>query len=205
MFEPAKTPGNVFDDSSVRVFPAIPRRSFSGFHGAILLSLMIGTVFIGCQTPRRSFQPAQDPAKLNDILFLHYLATVPVVTFDEGLRALLLLIDPKSKETTFEQRRRDLIRRGVVKDSWSLEADQTLDNGTLGYMLRAACRLPRSTNERLSATFGFGERRYALRSCVHAGLLPHGLADERVSGGMLLSAITSAEQYVTPSLQPSGS
>jgi hypothetical protein len=150
--------------------------------------------------PLRTFEPAQDPGALDDVSFLHYLATVPVVTVDEGMRAVLLLEGEGARWPTFNERSKELHRIGAVKAAWHLQQEQILNKGTLAYMLRTICKLRRSFNERLAAATGIGDRRYALATCIHAGLLPYGLAHEPVTGGELLSALTAAERQLGPTV-----
>lgn len=149
-----------------------------------------------CTAPRRTWTPSQDPTQLDDTAFLHYLATVPTVTVDEGSRAVLLLIGPTDRWATFEQRWSELERRGGVKAAWRRSPGDTLDKGTLACMLRAVCDLPPGLNELLAAPAGLGDRRYALRTCVYHGLLSYGLPHDPVTGGELLSALSAAESRV---------
>ena len=117
---------------------------------------------------------------MSDMAFLHYLATAPTVSIDEGRRAIGLLTENGDAE--------------LIRPEWEFSGDDVLDKGTLAYMLRNACDLPRGVNEVLLAdTIGLGDRRYALKTCVYEGLLPFGRADEPVTGGELLSALTAAE------------
>lgn len=146
--------------------------------------------------PQRTFQPEHDPATLDDVSFLHYLATVPVVTVDEGLRAVLLLTDAKTGPTTFEQRYELLLQRGAVKSAWRLSADQVLDKGSLAYIVRITCELPRGLNELFASVTGLGDRRYALNVCIREELMPYAVPHEAVTGGELLSALTNAERYL---------
>lgn len=155
-----------------------------------------------CQTPVRKFQPDQDPATLDDTAFLHYLPTVPVVTVDEGMRAVLLLEGPTTQWPTHEQRRAALEQRGAVLPSWRLESDRILDKGTLAYMLRVRCRVPRSVGDVLGDGLRLGDRRSAMKTCIDAGLLPYGTEYEPVTGGELLSALTRAESRVQGSDGP---
>lgn len=152
----------------------------------------------GCAAPQRAFSPAQDPATLDDVSFLHYLATVPVVSVDEGMRAVLLLTDSPARHKTFEQRFQALHEHGAAKKAWKLAADQILDYGTLAFMLRVTGELPPSLNERLASVTGLGDRRYALKTCIYEGLLPHGLSGQPVTGGELLSALTEFERRARP-------
>jgi len=150
----------------------------------------------GCAAARRSWNPGRDPNTLSGAIFLHYLATVPVVSVDEGMRAVLLLSDDGARFPTYDRRKEELMRRGAVRASWGLNADAVLDKGTLAHMLRVVCDLPLGLNETFLSPVQLGDRRYALRSCIHEGLLPYGLAQEPVKGGELLSALTAAERYL---------
>lgn len=147
----------------------------------------------GCALPRRTFQPQVDPGTLDDVAFLHYLATVPVVTVDEGTRAVLMLIDSNAGRMTFNERSIVLQRMGAVKAAWRLGPRQILDKGTLAYMLRTIGQWPRGLAEVLAAATGWGDRRYALKTCVDAGWIAYGLPHDPVTGGELLSALTAAE------------
>ena len=160
--------------------------------------LMIGMLLVivttpGCVTPRRTFQPEFDPAQLDDVAFVHYLATVPTVTVAEGMRAVVLLL-PVDERGDAPRPRELLTNRGAFKEGWRLDSDATLDKGTLAFMLRTVCSLPRSLSETVWS--GFGDRRFALHTCVDAGLLPHGAPHDPVRGGELLSALTKAEEIL---------
>lgn len=156
--------------------------------------VMIAMCLPGCMLPERTFEPERDPASLDDVTFLHYLASVPVATVDEGMRAVLMLRDNSAHPSTYEQRYAALEGLGAVKRAWHLEPNRILDKGTLGYMLRKVCKLPHSVNEWFASLTGLGDRRYALKSCIYAGLMPYGRAQDPVTGGELLSAMTAAEQ-----------
>lgn len=172
--------------------------AFAVVHEIRCLTAIVCTIAAaaGCSAPRRTFQPEHDPVTLDDVSFLHYLATVPVVTVDEGLRAVLLLTDEKTSPTTFEQRYDLLLRRGAVKPAWRLRPDQVLDKGSLAYMLRIICELPRGLNEFFASVTGLGDRRYALNTCIREELMPYAVPHEAVTGGELLSALTAVERYL---------
>jgi hypothetical protein len=162
------------------------------------LASMIGIVLAsGCGTPKRNFQPAVEPNTLPAHVFVHYLATVPVATVDEGCRAVLLLTADGEKAKSFPERRVVLQRLGAWHPSWSIEEDRTLDQGTLAFMLRVLCAMPRGVSESLLDGWGPAAKRYALRTCSHEGVLPYGQPHQPVGGGMLQSALTRAESYIS--------
>ncbi len=110
-------------------------------------AMLVGVVMtMGCAMPRRQFTPPVDPSALDDLAFTHYLATVPAVTVDEGARACLLLVGSTDSWPAEEDRLDELMRRGAVRKAWRLESARLLDRGTLAYMLRVLCGLPRGVN-----------------------------------------------------------
>lgn len=135
---------------------------------------------------------------LDDATFLHRLRSLPVVTVDEGMRSILLLHGPTSQWPTFEDRWAELERRGAVRGAWKLRADDLLDHGTLAYMVRHLANLPRGVNDRLASWSGIGDRRYALKTCIHEGIVPYAISRERVTGAELLSILARIEDRVTP-------
>ncbi len=158
--------------------------------------ITIGLLAGGCALPKRTYQPSVDPARLDDVRFLHYLATVPAVTVDEGMRGVLMLGDTNVSSMTFPERSAALQRQGAIRAAWGLERDRILDQGTLAHMLCAMCALPLSINQKLATRIQMGERRYALKVCIDGGLMPYGLPHAPVSGGALLSSLTAAGRRI---------
>ena len=146
--------------------------------------------------PIRSFTPEIHPDTLDDAAFPHYLATVPLVTVDEGIRAVLLLNGTRPRPTDYAARFARLLDMGAVRENWQLSADRLLDKGSLAYMLRTICDLRGGLNEALATRTGLGDRRYALKTCIHAGLLRYARPNDPVTGGELLSALTAAEAHL---------
>lgn len=166
---------------------------------ALGISLLVAGLLLlnsGCATRQRTFQPEVPIDKLGDIEFTHYLATVPVATVDEGMRASLLLTGDSTRWPTFHERHEELIRRKAIRRSWNLAADDTLSKGTLAHMLRVMCVLPKSVNESLWVPIGLGDRRYALETCIYEQVLPPSRAGEAVTGGELLTAVNAAQEYL---------
>ena len=152
-------------------------RRHGGTKGLFFLPFL---VLAGCHAPNTANAPRQDTSGMSDMVFLHYLATAPTVTVSEGVRSVLMLSEVTEADLT--------------KPQWDLGPDSTLDKGTLAYMLRCVCGLPRGVNEVvLVGGVGLGERRYALQTCIYEGLMPYGRASEPVTGGEVLSALTAAE------------
>jgi hypothetical protein len=150
----------------------------------------------GCALPQRTFQPEVDPDTLSDHVFLHYVASVPVVTVQEGVRAVLLLEEDSVRWPTYEARYEELRERGAIKSRWRLTPGRVLDHGSLAHMLCAICDLPQSFGGWLASKTHLGDRRAALNICAYEGILPRGLPHAPVTGGGLHSAIVNAESYL---------
>jgi len=161
--------------------------------GVLAFALSLTT---GCVQPKRSLTPEVDPATLNDTVFLHYLARTPLVTVDEGQRAVLLLVGSTDQWPTPEARSKELSQRGAIKSAWRLDQDGVLDVGTLAHMLRVVCDAPPGLNDRLGSWIGWGDRRAALKTCAFEDLLPYSVPHAPVTGGALVSALTRAEAYL---------
>jgi hypothetical protein len=174
---------------------AIDNRQFAPVVVGVFLLMAPGLVLIGCSAPHRTYQPPQDPSALDDTAFLHYLATVPTVTVAEGVRAVGLLLDPTPGPASFDDQRCRLKKVGALKPGWALAPEETLEKGTLAFMLSVVCKTPRSLNESAATLTNLGDRRYALKTCIDEGLLPYGLPHDPVTGGELLSALSRAERY----------
>ena len=150
----------------------------------------------GCVGSKRTYRPAQDHNVLNEIEFVHYLGALPTVSVDEAYHAMLLLADGEDSRRSFAERAAVLTDRGVVRESWGVEADDRLDKGTLAYMIVKICELPGGLNDAMFGSWGLGDRRYALRTAIWHEMMPYGLPYHAVTGGELLSAITRAAEHM---------
>lgn len=164
--------------------------------GLVCLALVI--VAAGC-SQTRSYEPPVDPHTLDETQYVHYLASVPLVTYEEGCRALVILMEGKDRFSSHEEREAFLRSAGVVRESWKLSPEKTLDTGTLAFMLAAACDVPPTVDTILLGSWGLGDRRYALRQMVDEGLLSPAPDYKPVAGGDLVMALAHAEDYMARS------
>jgi len=162
---------------------------------ARLVCLMLWPVLTGCSHSMR-FEPAQDHNQLESLEFFHLLAQQPMVTYDQACRAMLLLADGKETSGGFEERSAELASRAVISEKWKIASDEAVDRGTLAYMIFRTCRLPDSVNTWLAKCSGLGDRRYALKNVVRAGIMPYGLPYQIPTGGEVLAAIRKADDYM---------
>jgi hypothetical protein len=161
--------------------------------GALLAGL--AALLAGCSNVR-NYEPQLDPETLDGTTFLHYLGTVPVVSVEEGCRAILLVADGVETFGSYPERYDELVRRGVIRTSWGLRPDHVLDKGTLAYMAARVCKLPRGVNSHLLGSWGLGDRRYAMRDVIAAGIMPYDVPEHAVRGGELLAALGKIDEYL---------
>lgn len=173
---------------------AISNRQF------VMLVYSLMSALAGCSLPHRTFTPPADPATMNDVTFIHYLSTVPTVTVGEATRATLLLVGETKQWPSFEEQWNELRNRKAVRDAWKMSLDHTLDKGTLAFMLLHVAKLPRGMTNVISDATGVGGRRYALKACIDAEVLPYSTAHEPVTGGELVTAIRRLEFKAGPVL-----
>lgn len=173
-----------------------PERLRSRLTAVFMLALLVS----GCGVPRKAVTPTVDHRNLAETEFLHYLAAAPVVTFGEGVRAMAILrmVDDTSADAFAKPSNAHLeaLRAlGAVPPGDLPPDDRVLDMGTLAYMLSRLVPIPRTVNDRLAERAGIGRRRYALKACIDAGLLPWSRPNDPVRGGVLLAALAKAEEF----------
>lgn len=161
------------------------------------LSAAVWVACAGC-AQKREYMPEVEPQSLETTAFLHYLATVPVASVEEGCRAMCIETEREEEAGSFDACYQELVDAGIVRSEWGLEADQVLDKGTLAFMATRACGVPPGVNSVLMGSWGLGDRRYALKDAVSVGLMPPGVAWHSVRGGELLAVLAEMEDYVSP-------
>lgn len=149
----------------------------------------------GC-SQRITFEPSQDHNQFDSLEFIHLLAAQPMVTYDQGCRAILLVADGQESAKSFQERVMELESRGAVRGEWELEANNALDRGTLAYMIARTCQVPHGLNTWLSGFSGLGDRRYALKNVVRQGIMPYGLPYQIPTGGEVVAALAKADDYM---------
>lgn len=150
---------------------------------------------VGCVV-QPTYEPAQEHGKLGEVEFIHYVASQPVLTFDEGCRAVLIVADGKETYDDFDSRFAELESRGYVRAYWGLKPDSMLDRSTLAYMIFQMCDLPHGVGTFLTQYVHPSDRRYALREVVHHRIMNYGATYEVLTGDEVLGALAGAEDYL---------
>ncbi len=163
---------------------------------AACIAVTVIAPLTGCAPELRRWAPPQSPDTLDDAAFLHYLAEAPTASVDEGLRAVLLLVDPEGKPSTPEARMQTALDRGLIVSAWRLKSEHVLTRGILAHMICRACGVGTDLASAITAPIGLSDRRYAVRACADERLLVYGSPDGRIRGGELLDVVSRADAYL---------
>lgn len=170
---------------------SVPRKSLPG----LILAQTLVVVLSGCSAPRME-HPEVNAAELGDEGFQHYLAQVDVVTVDEAFRAMLILADGEDGRATFEERKAELESRGIARPQWNLHGDHVIDAGSVAYMVCQVCKIRGGVNMALMGSWGFGDRRYALRELIYRQMLSEMVEYQYMTGSELHNLMRKADNLM---------
>lgn len=157
--------------------------------GLVLLS-------VGCTQMRRPDQADAGEA-VDSMELLHtHLPAKSVVTVGEAYRTILILADGEDAYDDFASRKQALLSRGIVREAWNLERDQCVDRGTIAYMVYRVLEMRGGVNMVALASWGLGDRRYALRELTYRGLMRQSPPYQYITGGELVFLIRKADEYM---------
>lgn len=157
--------------------------------------LACGLLSLGCAGPRQ-FAPRVDAKELSDVGFMAYLAEVPQVTVDEAYRAMIILADGEDKSESFEARQATLQSRGIARAAWRLEPENVIDAGSVAFMVCRICSIRGGINYNLFASWGLGDRRYAMRELVYRGMLEDSVDYQYMTGQTLVALMARADDLM---------
>lgn len=129
---------------------------------------------------------------MSDDAFQAYLASVPYVTVEEAYRAMLILADGEDTCKTHEERAAKLESRGIARSAWNLKPDFVIDAGSVSYMVLKICQIRGGVNFNLFASWGLGDRRYAMRELVYRKMLEDAADYQAMSGDRLVGLMARA-------------
>jgi hypothetical protein len=134
--------------------------------------------------------PAEAPPRESRTAYLRRLFEKDRAAAGDACRAALALADGKHSDAPFEELRKDLVSRGFLEEGWALKESDPADKGLVAVLL---CKSLGIRGGLMMSIFGV-TRRYALRECVHLGLIGSGPADEILGGRELLDILARAER-----------
>jgi hypothetical protein len=139
--------------------------------------------------PAAAVDWAQDPTAVTG--WMRSLQGKPVVSYQDGLRAVAMLLDPELARQPWTTIKGRLMERDIVPKEWNYKPESNLDKGQLSYFLVKALGIDGGVMLRVLPT----TRRYAFRECQHAGLIVGDYMSEAVTGETLLAALFKADLY----------
>jgi hypothetical protein len=152
----------------------------------------LGAAAGGCSGPPRiTMGEAVLPEDEGSPGFLDRVASLEVVSENDAMRGMLLLMDGQDPATEFSQRVGMLIEREVVPSIWDFQANRPLTKGRLAYMVHQACDAPEGL---ILAVAGPSER-YCLRELQYRGMMSQGFVTTQVSGMEFVAVLTRADSY----------
>ncbi len=165
-------------------------------HKTIFAITAITALMTGGCAHYRDFQPPAEPETYSETQFLHYLSSVPTVTFAEGCRAMAIAADGSDNYSNHDERYTALRDRDIVRDAWELDAEQSLDVSTMAYMATAICKLRPTVCSTVFGSWGLGDRRYAHKQAAAAQLVPYEPSYKFVTGGELLYTVARVDDHL---------
>jgi hypothetical protein len=109
---------------------------------------------------------------------------------------MLILADGEDTSGGFEERRNKLIERGIVRAEWNLQPENVIDAGSVAYMICRICQIGGGVNMRLFGSWGFSDRRYALRELVYREMLTDAVDYEFMTGAALAAVMRKADDLM---------
>jgi hypothetical protein len=155
--------------------------------GLLAAIILIG----GCGSGGIRGAGATLPADEDSSAFADRLSSQEVVTQNDAMRGVVMLLDGEDRYTTFQQRAHGLRDRGVVDASWDLDADAPVTRGQYAYMIHQAAGLPDCV---MTALLGPSQR-YCLRELQYRGVMVSGAPYAVINGLEYVSVLRRADEY----------
>ena len=124
--------------------------------------------------------------------FLDRVSSQTKVTENDALRGILLLVDGKDTEATFDLRIKALTSRKIADPSWEYAANKPVSRGKMAYMIYQACKMQGGVTLMLTGP----TQRYCLREMQFIKMFGAGAVYGDVSGMEFVSILNRADDYI---------
>jgi len=121
--------------------------------------------------------------------FIDRISSETLVSEDDALRGIVMLLDGKDPAENFQGRIDVLLARKVVDRAWNYDAGRPITRGKLAYMVYQACGISGGVVLQLTGP----SRRYCLRELQYLGIMPSGSLLAKVSGMEFQSTMARAD------------
>lgn len=112
-------------------------------------------------------------------------------SFSETMIGISLLRSRAIEPPSFETARDALRQAGILPEDWNYAADSPVTKSMLAYLVCKTLGIKGGVTMRL---FGITER-YALRECIHLGLIGEGPPTRYIPGRELLGVLRRSQEY----------
>ena len=142
---------------------------------------------------------APSPASADKNAFFRQLNDKPTAEFRDLVAVVHMLTRNAHEEKPFDQLRAELVTEGHLPSDWVYKPESPVTKGMAAYGVCAAlANVPEGehgiTGGLTLMVFGNSER-YALRECLHLGIVMPGYPGRYVRGGELLGILARAQAY----------
>ncbi|MCK5114349.1 MAG: hypothetical protein KAR11_06255 [Phycisphaerae bacterium] len=124
--------------------------------------------------------------------FLDRVSSLPVVTEDDAMRGILMLINGDDTAESFPQRVRLLQERGILPNSWDYVSDRAITRGKYAYMIYQAAKFRGGIVLSLTGA----SRRYCLRELQFQKVMTNGPMLSEISGMEYIAVLGRADTYI---------
>jgi len=130
------------------------------------------------------------PEEENSAEYLDRISSQTIVSENDAMRGILLLLDGKDSAGSFAERLKTLRERQIVPGRWDCRPRRPLTRGRMAYMVYQACKAPGG----VMLTLIGPTQRYCLRELQYREMIGPGAMYVNV-GGMEFQAVLSRADY----------
>ena len=161
---------------------------------ASLAAMVLVAGVAGCspETMKIDGPDATLPADEGSPGFLDRMASQAVVSENDALRGILMMVDGKDEAKTFKQRAENLAGRGVLAGGWDHQAERPVTKGRLAYMIYTACKIRGGVVLMLTGP----SQRYCLRELQYLHMMAGGSFYEKVTGMEFVAVLSRGDIFL---------
>jgi hypothetical protein len=156
------------------------------------LAILAASVLGGCAPAGQLTGPqAKLPLGEESPEFIDRVSSQKVVTENDAMRGILMLVRGQDEKETFQQRVEVLRELEVVDASWDFDSNRPITRGKLAYMLYQAIHVQGGVMLMLTGP----SQRYCLREMHYQGLMASDIVATQISGGEYIAILGRADAY----------
>ena len=159
--------------------------------GVVAASLIL-ICCIGCGNGEIISRSRSLPKGEDSAGFLDRVSSMPVVSENDAMRGILMLIDGDDTAESFQQRVRILQERGIVAKSWDYVSDRGITRGKYAFMVYQAAKFRGGI---ILSVIG-PSRRYCLRELQFKKVMCNGPMLTEITGMEYVAVLGRADTFI---------